>query len=84
MTEYLGLRPIPELADKPCHVLRRTCLTPEEEGLTQVTIQFDPETLLQVGALLMAGDELIGRYHFGNLKLNPTFDKDQFAAERLK
>ena len=49
-----------------------------------VTIQFDPETLLQVGALLMAGDELIGHYHFDNLKLNPTFDKDQFAAERVK
>ena len=49
-----------------------------------MTIQFDPETLLQVGALLLAGDELIGHYHFDNLKLNPTFDKDQFAAERLR
>jgi hypothetical protein len=65
-------------------VVRRFCLTPEEEGLTQVTIQFDPDTLFQVGAVLMAGDELIGRYHFGNIKLNPTFDKDHFAAERLK
>ena len=42
------------------------------------------DTLLQVGAVLMAEDELIGRYHFGNLKLNPTFDRDHFAADRLK
>ena len=83
-TEYLGLRPVPELGGKPCHALRRICLTPEEDGLTQVTIQFDPDTLLQVGAVLVAGEELIGRYHFGNIKLNPTFARDHFAAERLR
>ena len=83
-TEYLGLQPVPELDDKPCHVIRRTCLTPEEDGLTQVTIQFDPDTLLQVGAVLMAGDELIGHYHFRDVKRNPKFERGHFAAERLK
>jgi hypothetical protein len=83
-TEYLGLVPVPELDGKPCHTIRRTCLAPEEDGLTQVTIQFDPETLLQVGAVLMAENDLIGRYHFADVKLNPKFEKDQFSAERLK
>jgi hypothetical protein len=83
-TDYLGLVPIPELDGKPCHAIRRTCLSPEEDGLTQVTIQFDPDTLLQVGAVLMAGDELIARYHFADVKLNPKLETDFFAADRLK
>jgi hypothetical protein len=83
-TEYVGLLPVPELGGKPCHVLRRTCLAPEEDGLTQVTIQFDPDTLLQVGAVLMAGDDLIGRYHFADLKLNPRLSADRFSPDTLK
>lgn len=83
-TEYLGLVPVPELGGRPCHALRRTCLTPEEDGLTHVTIQFDPDTLLQVGAVLMAGDELIGRYHFADLKLNPRLAAERFRAETLR
>lgn len=83
-TEYLGLQPVPELDGKPCHAIRRTCLTPDEEGLTHVTIHFDPDTLLNVGAVLMAGDELIGRYHFANMRLNPRLAADRFAAETLK
>jgi hypothetical protein len=83
-TEYLGLQPIPELDGRPCHAIRRTCLTPEQEGLTQVTIQLDPDTLLQVGAVLMANDELIGRYHFANVKLNPRLAVDRFSPETLK
>lgn len=83
-TRYDGLRPIPELNGRPCHVVRRTCLVPEEEGLTQVTIFFDDETLLQTGAVLMAGDELIGSYYFRDVRLNPKFDATHFAAGRFK
>ena len=83
-TEYLGLLPVPELDGRACHCVRRTCVTPEEDGLTHVTVQFDPDTLLQVGAVLMAGDELIGRYHFANLKLNPRLAADRFAADTFK
>ena len=83
-TEYLGLRPVSELGGRRCHAIRRTCLTPEEDGLTQVTIQFDPDTLLQVGAVLMAGDDLIGRYHFADLKLNPPLSADRFSPDTLK
>lgn len=83
-TEYLGLVPVSELGDKKCHVLRRTCDPPEEEGLTSVTVMFDPDTLLQVGSVLKAGDELIGSYYFKDVVLNPKFEKTHFAADRLK
>ena len=83
-TEYLGLQPVPELDGKPCHAIRRTCLSPEEDGLTQVTVQFDPDSLLQVGAVLMAGNDLIGRYHFTNVKLNPPLAVDRFSPDSLK
>jgi Protein of unknown function (DUF1571) len=82
-TEYGGVRAIPELNGRPCHVLSRNCLVPEEDGLTQVTVLFDAETLLQVGAILMAGNELLGRYHFRDVRLNPKFDVTHFSAERL-
>lgn len=82
-TEYLGLQPVAELGGRPCHVVRRTCLSPEEDGITQVTVQFDPDTLLQVGAVLMAGDDLVGRYHFAGVRLNPRWTADHFAADRL-
>lgn len=83
-TEYLGLLPVPELDGKPCHAIRRTCLAPEEDGLSQVTIQFDPDTLLQVGAVLMAGNDLIGRYHFAEVKLNARIPAERFSAKSLK
>jgi len=83
-TDYEGLRPIPELDGRPCHVLRRTCLTPEEDGLTQVTVLFDAETLMQTGAVLMAGDQLIASYYFRDVRLNPKFDATHFSAERFK
>ena len=83
-TEYLGLLPVPELDGKLCHTIRRSCVTPEEDGLTQITLQFDPDTLLQLGGILMAGDELIGRYHFANVKLNPRLAADRFSADTLR
>jgi hypothetical protein len=82
--EYLGLTAVPELGDKKCHILNRTVNPPEEEGLTSVTVMFDPDTLLQVGSVLKAGDELIGSYFFKDIVLNPKFEKTHFSADRLK
>jgi len=82
--EYLGLQPVRELDGKPCHAIRRTCLVPEEDGLTHVTVQFDPDTLLQVGAVLMRNAELIGRYHFANVRLNVPIGVERFSPESLK
>ena len=83
-TEYLGVREVPEAGGRPCHIVRRLCDPPEEEGLTEVTIAIDAETWLQVGSVLKAKDELIGSYYFRDIKLNPAFDANQFKPEALK
>ena len=83
-TRYDGVRPIAELGGRPCHVLHRTCVTPEEDGMTQVTLMFDAETLLQIGAVMTADDQPLASYFFRDLKLNPKFDSTHFSAERLK
>ena len=82
--DYDGVQPIPELNGRPCHVLRRQCVVPEEDGMTHVTLLFDAETLLQIGAVLMAGNDLIASYHFQDLRLNPRFDARHFSADRFK
>jgi hypothetical protein len=83
-THYDGLKPIDELNGRPCHVLHRDCMNPEEEGLTEVTVFFDAESLLQTGVVLKAGDELIATYYFRDLVLNPKFGEGHFSVERLK
>jgi hypothetical protein len=83
-TRYDGVKPIDELNGRQCHVLHRDCLSPEEEGLTEVTVLFDAESLLQAGVILKAGDELIGYYYFRDLALNPKYGDGHFSVERLK
>ena len=82
--EYLGKQPIPELDGRICHIVKRICNTPEEEGMTDVTVYIDAETWFQTGSVLMAGDKLIGKYFFKDIVLNPTFDANQFKPETLK
>jgi hypothetical protein len=83
-TRYDGVRPVAELDGKKCHVLYRDCVSPEEEGLTELTVFFDAETLLHVGSILNAGDDLIAYYYFKDLALNPKFEPGHFSVERLK
>jgi Protein of unknown function (DUF1571) len=83
-TRYEGVRPIPELGSRPCHVLHRDCLAPEEDGFTVVICLFDAETLLQTGAILRIGDELFASYYFSELKVNPKFELDHFAAKGFR
>lgn len=83
-TRYDGIQPVDELNGRHCHVLHRDCLSPEEEGLTEVTVFFDAETLLQAGVILKAGEDLIGYYYFRDLVLNPKFGDGHFSIERLK
>jgi hypothetical protein len=82
--EYLGLQRIPEADNRLCHVVRRYCDPPEEEGLTDVTVAIDAETWLLVGSVLRAGDGLIGSYYFRDIELNPSFPHNQFKPEILK
>jgi hypothetical protein len=82
--EYRGLLPVAELDGKICHVLHRICVHPEEEGLTDVTLYLDPVTHFQVGADLRENGNIIGRYYFKNVKLNPKFQANHFAAENFQ
>jgi outer membrane lipoprotein-sorting protein len=52
--------------------------------MTHVTLLFDAQTLLQVGAVLMSGRDLIASYHFRDLRLNPRFDANHFLADHFK
>src|SRR5262249_51116982 len=83
--EYLGKKPVRELDNRVCYVLKRTCSPPEEEGLVAVEIAIDAETWLQTGSTLTDADgKLIGRYDFTSLKINPEFAENQFDRAMLK
>ena len=83
--EYLGVRPVPEAGNVPCHVLRRTCDPPEEDGIVKVDVSVDTAHWLQVGNVLTAaGEELIAAYFFRDLVLNPSFSAQQFDPKSVK
>jgi hypothetical protein len=83
--EYKGLQPVAELADRKCYVLKRTCNPPEEDGLVTIEIAVDAETWLQTGSTLMDGQaNLIGKYLFPVLHINPEFPADTFTKPNLK
>ena len=82
--EYQGVLDVPELGGRPCHVLHRTCLAPEEDGLTEVTVFLDAETEFQVGAVLRAGQSPIATYYFRDLRLNPRYPAGHFSAAGLR
>lgn len=76
--EYLGVRTIKETGDRRCHVIKRTCTPPEEDGMTEITIMLDEQTWLQVGSVLKAGDQLIGYYYFRDINPKPNFPSNRF------
>jgi len=83
--EYVGKKPVPELDNRVCYLLRRTCNPPEEEGLVTLDVAIDAETWLQIGSTLTDGHgRLIGQYNFTSLKINPEFPQDQFDRAMLK
>jgi Protein of unknown function (DUF1571) len=81
--DYQGVREVPEVGGRRCHVLVRTCDPPEEEGVITVWIAIDAETWQQVGTRLTAGERLIGYYYFRDVELNPPFAADTFTREGL-
>jgi hypothetical protein len=84
MVEYQGVRPLPEVGGRPCHVFLRTCDPPEEEGLTRLEVAIDAENWLQVSSKLTnAEGKRIGTYHFRDVQLNPAFDPQQFTRAAL-
>jgi len=82
--EYLGVRKVREVGDRPCYVLRRTCSEPEEDNITDITIYIDKETWLQMGTVLKdPNGKLIGEYMFRDLRINPEFKPNQFTRSAL-
>jgi len=85
--EYLGLYKVMDAGGRICHAIRRHKFArPEgEDGVTEVFIFVDQETLLQVGSLVLGeGGKVLGEYYFRNIRLNPEFDPGQFTPAALK
>ncbi|MBY0229869.1 MAG: DUF1571 domain-containing protein [Gemmataceae bacterium] len=80
-----GLVAVPELDGRKCWKLRRLeYARPEVDGIMRGTFYFDPATWLQVGTVLHAKNgDLIGRYFFKDVKLNPEFPPDTFTRAGL-
>ena len=94
--DYLGCHESPDFGGRRCHVLRRTCTPPEGDrfltadpepsgdAFATATITLDAETWLQVGAELRRADgELVGRYHFRDVVLNPPLTATDFTRDAL-
>ena len=82
--EYLGKAPVAELDGRTCYRLRRTC-TPPEDGVATVELAIDAESWLQTGSILLdSHGNLVGKYQFCRLQINPQFDATQFERSALK
>jgi hypothetical protein len=83
--EYFGVRSVPELENRSCLVLKRTCNPTEVDGIATVEIMIEVETWLQTGSILRdINGDLIGRYFFRKLQLNPQFAPDQFGIDAVR
>src|SRR5262245_2000857 len=83
--EYKGVQAIPELQGRKCHLLKRTCDPPEEEGLVHLELMIDVDTWLQLGSRLTDGNgKLIAYYFFPSLDVNPEYCDEQFTKAMLK
>jgi hypothetical protein len=83
--EYLGKLPVADLDGRICHVLKRHCNPPEDDGIATVEIAIDAENLMQIGSTLTGTKgELIGKYQFYNLKINPHYADAEFDRAALK
>jgi hypothetical protein len=82
--EYLGVHRVPETGNRPCYKLEGHYTRPEGDGVTDVTVYVDRDTLLQVGSVLRgAKGQLIAEYFFRDIRINPTFPPNQFTRAAL-
>jgi hypothetical protein len=84
--QYAGVYRVKELGDRECYMLHRYNYDrPENDGVTDLVVYIDKETLLQVGSVIRGeGGKLIARYFFHDIELNPEFKDDQFRPGALK
>jgi hypothetical protein len=82
--EYLGIERISAADNKPCFRLRRTCATPEQDGVLEQTLLIDTENWHLVGSIIRGKDgQLIGEYYCRDIRLNPEFSAGQFTKDAL-
>jgi hypothetical protein len=82
--EYLGVRKLREVGDRPCHTFQRTYAQPEEDGVLEGKFYIDTEKLIQIGTVLKGKDgQLHGEYFFRDVRFNPEFKSDQFQRAAL-
>ncbi|MFO0844960.1 MAG: DUF1571 domain-containing protein [Gemmataceae bacterium] len=81
-----GTSQVPELGGRECWVVHSTHAPGRDpEGVVDTTYHFDTETWLQTGTVLRDDKgQLVGRYHFRAVEINPAFDDKTFCRERLK
>src|SRR5262249_51179778 len=82
--EYEGTHTVKELNDRRCYKFHARYDQPSDDGLTELTIYIDEQTLLQVGSILKTGNKLVATYFFRDIKLNPKFKEGQFKPSALK
>lgn len=82
---FKGVEPVEKLGGRLCYKFLRTPYEPpEEDGIAEMTIYIDQETLLQTGSVLLnAEKELIAEYFFRDVEINPKFDPKQFTDKAL-
>jgi Protein of unknown function (DUF1571) len=83
--KYEGIVPVEKLGGQKCHKFVRTPYDPhEEDDLNELTLYYDTEHWLQVGAILKdVKGQLLGEYFFTELKFNPEFNEKQFTRDAL-
>lgn len=83
---FLGTESPEELKKRPCWVVERVERPSRDpEGITTTTFYFDPTTYLQLGSILLdEKGELVGKYYFRDLEVNPAFAEDTFTREHLR
>jgi hypothetical protein len=82
---FRGEKRLPELNDQPCWEVKRVGYPkPEDDGIVESTLYFDPQNWLQIGSILVGEKgELIASYFFTDLELNPDFPADTFTRAAL-
>lgn len=85
--EYLGIQEIPELGGRRCYVLHRGNYgrAEEKDGVSDLTIYVDCETWLQTGSILKnSSGQILGKYFFSDVQINPPFRADRFTPKGLR
>ena len=83
--KYEGIVPVEKLGGQKCHKFVRTPYDPpEEDQLSELTLYYDTDHWLQVGAVLRdVKGQLLGEYFFSNVQVNPAFSDKQFTRDAL-